>query len=87
MKSGPRSPQLEKALAQKRRPNTAKNKLKKKKKKKAVQEQIFCLEVTVTNIGFCTDIISTPVDKLNKGHIPPKNKIKQNTKLHSKLIL
>ena len=33
MKSGPHSPQLEKALAQKRRPNTAKNKLKKKKKK------------------------------------------------------
>ena len=33
MKSGPRLPQLEKALAQKRRPNTAKNKLKKKKKK------------------------------------------------------
>ena len=29
VKSGPRSPQLEKALAQKRRPNTAKNKLKK----------------------------------------------------------
>ena len=27
MKSGPRSPQQEKALAQKRRPNTAKNKL------------------------------------------------------------
>ena len=27
MKSGPRSPQLEKALAQKRRPNTAKSKL------------------------------------------------------------
>ena len=26
MKSGPRSPQLEKALAQRRRPNTAKNK-------------------------------------------------------------
>ena len=26
MRSGPRSPQLEKALAQKRRPNTAKNK-------------------------------------------------------------
>ena len=40
MKSGPRWPQLEKALAQKRRPNTAKNKkkinkyFKKKKKKK-----------------------------------------------------
>ena len=32
MKSGPRSPQLEKALAQKRRPNTAKNKNKLKKK-------------------------------------------------------
>ena len=32
MKSGPRSPQLEKALAQKRRPNTAKN-LKKYKNK------------------------------------------------------
>ena len=30
MKSGPRLPQLEKALAQKRRPNTAKNKLIKK---------------------------------------------------------
>ena len=27
MKSGPRSPQLKKALAQKRRPNTAKNKI------------------------------------------------------------
>ena len=31
MKSGPHLPQLEKALAQKRRPNTAINKLKKKK--------------------------------------------------------
>ena len=33
MKSGPHSPQLEKALAPKRRPNAAKN-IKKKKKKK-----------------------------------------------------
>ena len=33
MKSGPRLPQLEKALAQKRRPNTAKNKNKNKNKK------------------------------------------------------
>ena len=33
MKSGPRLPQLEKALAQKRRPNTAINKFKKFKKK------------------------------------------------------
>ena len=30
MKSGPRLPQLEEALAQKRRPNTAKNKYKNK---------------------------------------------------------
>ena len=36
MKSGPHLPQLEKALAQKRRPNTAINKLKKKKKKKTL---------------------------------------------------
>ena len=35
MKSGPHLLQLEKALAQKRRLNTAKNKLKKKKKKVA----------------------------------------------------
>ena len=34
MKSGPHSPQLEKALAQKRRPNTAINQKKKKKFKK-----------------------------------------------------
>ena len=33
MKSDPRLPQLEKALAQKRRPNTAINKFKKKKQK------------------------------------------------------
>ena len=36
MGSGPRLPQLEKALAQKRRPNTAKNKLIKKKKLKNI---------------------------------------------------
>ena len=40
MKSGPRSPQLEKALAQKRRPNAAKNKKNKK----------YC-KVTYTKIG------------------------------------
>ena len=33
MKSGPRLPQLEEALTQKRRPNTAKNKFKKKRQK------------------------------------------------------
>ena len=43
MKSGPHLPQLEKALAQKRRPNTAKNKLinlKKKRKKKLWQDSV-----------------------------------------------
>ena len=34
MKSGPHLPQLEKALTQKQRPNTAKNKYKNKLKKK-----------------------------------------------------
>ena len=33
MKSSPRSPKLEKARTQQRRPNAAKNKLKKEKKK------------------------------------------------------
>ena len=37
MKSGPRLLQLEKALAQKRRPNTAKNLKKKKKKKRSLE--------------------------------------------------
>ena len=44
MKSGPRLPQLEKALAQKRRSNTAKNKkikLKKTKNKKQLNSQIL----------------------------------------------
>ena len=40
MKRGPRSPQLEKALAQKRRPNTAKNKQKLKKKIKKKKDKI-----------------------------------------------
>ena len=40
MKSGPRLPQLEKALAQKRRPNTAKNKHNKQKiKNKEVKKK------------------------------------------------
>ena len=38
MKSGPRLPQLEKALAQKRRPNTAK---KKKKKDSIYQATVY----------------------------------------------
>ena len=37
MKSGPHLPQLEKALAQKRRPNTAINKKKKKKKDQIIK--------------------------------------------------
>ena len=43
MKSGPRLPQLEKALAQKRRPNTAKNKKIKKKKKKKKKNTSVCV--------------------------------------------
>ena len=43
MKSGPHLPQLEKALAQKRRPNTAKNKLKKKKSLKEKKKNKFNL--------------------------------------------
>ena len=46
MKSGPRSPQLEKALTQKRRPNTAKYKIiNKKKLKKSLLYSNHCLEV------------------------------------------
>ena len=45
MKSGPHSLQLEKALAQKRRPNTAKNKLKKKKK------EIRCRRLRTQNLA------------------------------------
>ena len=41
MRSGPCSPQLEKALAQKRRPNTAKKIHKKKKKKVVTYPGIF----------------------------------------------
>ena len=40
MKSGPQLPQLEKALAQKRRPNTAKNKLINFKKKESDEIKI-----------------------------------------------
>ena len=40
MKSGPRLPQLEKALAQKRRPNTAIN-LKKKKKNTLKKKKVL----------------------------------------------
>ena len=43
MKSGPCSPQLEKALAQKRTPDTAINKIKKKKKKKSCVDAIIYL--------------------------------------------
>ena len=50
MKSGPHLPQLEKALTQKRRPNTAKNKLinknKIKKKKKSSKGHLAYLGST-----------------------------------------
>ena len=39
MKSGPRLPQLEEAQAQKRRPNTAKNKERRKERKKGVPKK------------------------------------------------
>ena len=45
MKSGPRLPQLEKALAQKRRPNTAINKKKLKKKKKKENAPYFTYKI------------------------------------------
>ena len=45
MKSGPRLPQLEKALTQKRRPNTAKNKLKKKNAKEGIVIYKGCVSV------------------------------------------
>ena len=53
MKSGPRSPQLEKALAQKRRPNTAKKTKTKQKKdlKKKYVANIF-LEKKKKNVKF-----------------------------------
>ena len=50
MKSGPRSPQLEKALAQKRRPNTPKNQLinKFKKNKNKKTKWIYIIKKTKT---------------------------------------
>ena len=56
MKSGPRSPQLEKALAQKRRPNTAKN-LKKKfffKLQERLTEMYFVIYVPFINCVYIT---------------------------------
>ena len=54
MKSGPRLPQLEKALAQKRRPNTAK----KKKKKKYIYIYIYIYIYTYKLINFFKKKIS-----------------------------
>ena len=48
MKSGPRLPQLEKALAQKRRPNTAINK-KKKKSGRVYCKSVYEYEKTTLN--------------------------------------
>ena len=52
MKSGPRLPQLEKALAQKRRPNTAINKINLKKKKRWLaghQSRFFLKKIILSN--------------------------------------
>ena len=54
MKSGPRLPQLEKALAQKRRPNTAKNK---KIKKKKIKKKEF-LKKKKKNLRASKDTVS-----------------------------
>ena len=52
MKSGPHLPQLDKALAQKRRPNTAINKQTNKiKKKKTTRRYYFIPSLQVINIG------------------------------------
>ena len=52
MRSGPRSPQLEEALAQKRRPNTAKNKLKKKKKYSPQKMKSACEQLTLSFVAY-----------------------------------
>ena len=52
MKSGPHLPQLEKALAQKRRPKTAINKLKKKKISPLTFSSSLCMKVTLFRIYF-----------------------------------
>ena len=46
MKNGPRLPQLGRALARRRGPNAAKNKLKKKKKRNTIFHQIHVLILT-----------------------------------------
>ena len=50
MKSGPRLPQLEKALAQKRRPNIAKNKLINKKKGKINYAKVIGIKSFLCNL-------------------------------------
>ena len=55
MKSGPCSPQLEKALAQKRTPDTAINKIKKKKKKKIKKKKKMDGKWQFTKIGKKSD--------------------------------
>ena len=75
MKSGPRSPPLEKALAQKRRPNTAKNKeikIKNVKKKKEVLQLDFPGGAVVKNPpANAGDTGSSPAP--GKFHMPQSN--------------
>ena len=52
MKSGPRSPQLEKTLARRRRPNTAKKKKKKKKKKLCLSIPLIYLALESPSLSF-----------------------------------
>ena len=68
MKSGPHSPQLEKALAQKRRPNTDKRKKRKIKKKKTTQCHTQCFQnmrYLIINI-LIEDLYDTTKQDLNQ---------------------
>ena len=77
IKSGPHLPQLEKVLTQKRRPNTAINKLKKKKlnfKKKKIYTGLLSLSsslVTHTSLWYSLLQFNSPQD----SSICPKIKV------------
>ena len=66
MKSGPRSPQLEKALTQKRRPNAAKKKERKKEKK----ERKAFIKKKIVHILECELVVGKFPEKdiLNTDH-------------------
>ena len=72
MRSGPRLPQLEKALAQKRRPNTAINKLINLKKKSGTpdihptlkkKKEVYTFKSTLSHPSFHWSLTSAPQDE------------------------